>query len=113
MALRELHGDFEHVLTKQRHPCGRVGLFEIAASRQRRAAVEDANVVEAQEAAFEKVLAEPVLAVCPPGEIQRELGEDACQELQIRFAAERCSVRCKKIAAQACTGGLTSPKFHS
>ena len=89
IALHQLDADFEHVLTEQRHPCGRVGLFEIAPSRQRRAAIEDANVVEAQEAAFEKVLAEPVLAVCPPREIQRELGEDACQELQIRFAAER------------------------
>ena len=89
IALHQLDADLEHVLTKQRHPRGRVGLFEIAPGRQRRAAIEDANVVEAQEAALEKVLAEPVLAVGPPCEIQRELGEDACQELQIRFAAER------------------------
>jgi len=84
IALHQLHADFEHVLTEERHPCSRVGLFEIAPGRQWRAAIEDANVVEAQEAALEKVLAEPVLAVCPPSEIQRERGEDACQELQIR-----------------------------
>ena len=89
IALRQLHADFEHVLTEQRHPGRPVGLFEIAPGRQRRAAVEDANVVEAQEAALEEVLAEPVLAVCPPREIQRELGEDAREELQIRVAAER------------------------
>ena len=49
IALRQLDADFEHVLTEQRHPGRPVGLFEIAPGRQRRAAVEDADVVEARK----------------------------------------------------------------
>ena len=89
IARRQLHADLEHVLTEQRHPGRPVGLLEIAPGRQRRAAVEDADVVQAEEAALIKVLAEPVLAVRPPGEIQRQLGEGAREEREIRFAAER------------------------
>ncbi len=40
------------------HPGGAVGLLEIAAGGQRGAAVEDPDIVQAQEAAFEDVLAE-------------------------------------------------------
>ena len=50
---RQLGGDFQHVLTEEGHPSGAVGLFEVAAGRQRRAAIEDADVVEAQEATLE------------------------------------------------------------
>ena len=39
------------------HPSGAVGLFDVAAGGQRLAAVEDADVVEPQEAAFEDVVA--------------------------------------------------------
>ena len=53
----EFDGDVEHVLAVQRHPGGAVGLLEVAAGRQRRAAVEDADVVQAEEAALEDVVA--------------------------------------------------------
>ena len=52
---RQLDGDLEHVLAEQGHPGGAVGLFQVAAGRQRRAAIEDADVVQAQEAALEDV----------------------------------------------------------
>ena len=70
---RQTRGDLHHVLTEQRHPGGAVGLFEVATGRQRRTAVEDADVVQAQEAALEDVPARAVLAVDPPGEVEQEL----------------------------------------
>ena len=50
IAQGQLVGDFQHVLGKQGHPRGAVGLFQIAPGRQRSAAIKDANVVEAQKA---------------------------------------------------------------
>ena len=67
----ELHGELEHVLREEGHPRRAVRLLQIAAGRQRGAPVEDADVVETEEAALEDVLAEPVLAVHPPGEVQQ------------------------------------------
>ena len=60
---------------------------------QRRAAVEHADVVEAEEAALEHVLAVAILAVHPPGEVQQQLVERALQELEVdlrRAAPARC-----------------------
>ena len=84
----ELHCEFHHVLAEERHPGGAVGLLEVAAGGERGAAVEDADVVEAEEASFEDVLAEAVLAVHPPGEVQQELVERPLEEVQVRFAAQ-------------------------
>ena len=53
--LGEDEGDLQHVLAVERHPRGAVGLLERAAGRQRRAAIEDADVVEAEKAAVEDV----------------------------------------------------------
>src|SRR5581483_3799354 len=57
-----------------------------AAGGQRSAAVEDADVVEAEEAAAEDVVAGGVLAVHPPGEIEAELLEGLSQELEVAGA---------------------------
>ena len=46
-------------------------------------AVEDADVVEPEEAALEDVAALGVLAVHPPGEIEQQLVEDALEELAV------------------------------
>ena len=111
---RELDGDLEHVLAEQRHPGRAVRLLQIAAGRQRRAAVEDADVVEAEEAALEDVLAEAVLAVHPPGEVQQQLVERRLEELDVGLAVAgpaRCGTG--TVVAQAWTGGFTSLKFHS
>ena len=48
--------DDEHVQAVHAHPGRAVRLLEVAAGRQRRAAVEDADVVEAEEAALEDVV---------------------------------------------------------
>ena len=110
---RELEGDLEHVLGVEGHPRGAVGLLQIAAGRQRRAAVEDADIVEPEKPPFEEVPAEAVFAVHPPAEVRGELAEDPLQEFEVGLAAQRLLHPVGKIVAQPCTGGLTSLKFHS
>jgi hypothetical protein len=84
---RQLRGDLEHVLGEERHPGGAVGLLQVPAGRQRRAAVEDADIVQSQEAALEDVVAGAVLAVHPPGEVQRQLVEGALEPFEVTPAA--------------------------
>ena len=84
----ELDRELQHVLAEEGHPRRAVRLLEVAAGGQRGAAVEDADVVEAEEAALEHVLAEAVLAVDPPGEVQQELVERRPEEVQVRLAAQ-------------------------
>ena len=84
----QLHGQLHHVLAEEGHPGRAVRLFEVPAGRQRRAPVEHADVVEAEEAALEHVLAEAVLAVDPPGEVQHQLVERRREELEVHFAAQ-------------------------
>ena len=89
VVLRELHGDGEQVERIHRHPARAVRLLEVTAGRQRRAAIEHADVVEAQEAALEDVLALGVLAIHPPGEVQEQLVEDALEESRRRRCPRR------------------------
>ena len=109
----ELHCELQHVLAEKGHPGRAVSLLEVAAGGQRGAAVEDADVVEAEEASLEDVLAEAVLAVHPPGEVQQELVERRLRKSTSVSPRRACSVRCRKSVAKAWTGGFTSLKFHS
>ena len=84
----ELPCEFQHVLAEEGHPGRAVRLLEVAAGGERGAAVEDADVVEAEEAPLEDVLAEPVFAVHPPGEVQQELIERPLEEIQVYVAAQ-------------------------
>ena len=68
---RQLQGHGEHRGAVERHPGGAVRLLQMAAVGQRPRAVEDADVVQPQEAAREQVLAAGVLAIDPPGEIDQ------------------------------------------
>src|SRR5579885_1806968 len=54
----------------------------------RAAAVDGPDVVEAEEAALEHVVAGRVLAVHPPREVQEELVEDALEEVEVGGAAD-------------------------
>ena len=81
----ELDRKLQQVLAEEGHPRRAVRLLEVAAGGQRGAAIEDADVVQAEEAALEHVLAEAVLAVDPPGEVQHELVEDRLQEVDVRL----------------------------
>src|SRR3984893_3633527 len=69
----QLQCDGEHVERIHRHPTGTVRLFDVAAGGQRRAAVDEADVIEAKKSALENVPAFGVLAIDPPGEIQHQL----------------------------------------
>ena len=75
--LREGERELEHVLAEHRHPRRAVGLLEAAAGRQRRAAVEHADVVEPEEPALEHVAAGGILAVDPPREVQQQPVNDS------------------------------------
>ena len=54
-------------------------------------AVERADVVEAEEAAFEDVVAFGVLAVDPPREVDQQLLEDALEERAVACGRTSCS----------------------
>ena len=81
---RQLQRDGQHVQAEQPHPRRAVGLLEPPAVGQvGTAAVEHADVVQAQEAALERVAAVGVLAVDPPGEVQEQLVEDLLEEVGV------------------------------
>ena len=86
IVLGELERDAHQIERIHRHPAGAVGLVDVAAGRQLRAAVEHADVVEAEKSALEDVAAHGVLAVHPPGEIEHQLVEHALQEFQVALA---------------------------
>src|SRR3712207_2956361 len=58
----QLEGDLEHLLAVERHPARGIGLLQPVARRQRRGAVEQGDVVHAEEAALEQARAGRVLA---------------------------------------------------
>src|ERR1700756_3541545 len=61
----------------------------MASRGQRRTAVKNADIVEAEKPTFEEASAEPVLAVHPPAEIRRELTEHPRQKIEIGLAPHR------------------------
>src|SRR2546421_12051265 len=66
----KFESDGEHIEAIHTHPAGAVGLLEMAASRERRRAIEDADVIEAQEPALKDVRAFRIFAIDPPSEIE-------------------------------------------
>src|SRR5439155_12187838 len=87
IVLGELERHRQHRGAVEGHPGSAVGLLEVAAGRQRLRAVEDSDVVEAEEAAGEEVLAFSVLAVHPPREVEQQLLEGAGKEAPVALAA--------------------------
>ena len=79
--------DADHGHRVEGHPAGGVGLLQGAADRQVRA-VDRADVVQAEEAALEQVVAAGVLQVDPPGEVDQQLVEDPAQEVQVAAAVD-------------------------
>src|SRR5437762_904430 len=76
----EFQSNGEHVEAVHAHPTGAVGLLEMAARGKRGGTVEDSDVIEPQEAALENVGAVGVLAIHPPGEIQKQVMKDFFKE---------------------------------
>ena len=85
--MRQFERDHGHVEGEHRHPAGGVGLLELVAERQWLRAVEHRNIVEAEKAALENIVALGVLAVDPPGVIEQELVKDALQEIVVAAPA--------------------------
>ena len=83
----QFQGDTHHVQREHGHPTGAVGLVEMPAFRQRRATIEDPDIVQPEETALEDIPPLCVLAVHPPGEVEQQLHEDAFQEEQIALTA--------------------------
>ena len=86
---RQLGADLEHVLAEERHPGGAIGLFQVAAGRQRRRAVEDPDIVQPQESPFEGIVSGTIFAVDPPGEVKQQLVETALEPGQVSLPALR------------------------
>ncbi|HYX59139.1 MAG TPA: hypothetical protein VE888_09030, partial [Streptosporangiaceae bacterium] len=91
--LQQSQGKLEHVLAEHRHPGRAVSLLQPSAGRQRRAAVEHADVVQAEEAPLEHIAAGGILAVHPPGEVQQQLGEALLQERKVHLPQVSLQVR--------------------
>src|SRR5689334_5317857 len=87
--LGQLDADLEHVLAEKSHPRGAVCLFEITSGRQRSAAIEHTDVVEAEESALEYVPAVTIFAVDPPGEVEHQLAKDPRQKISVSFSTLR------------------------
>src|SRR5439155_18987148 len=85
--LGELQGHCQHGGAVKGHPGGAIGLLQMAAGRQRLGAIEDADVVQTQESAGEKMFALDVLAIDPPGEINQKFLKNAGQEKAIALAS--------------------------
>lgn len=117
----------------ERHPRCPISLTQRSSGREGLRAVKHSDVVQAEEASFEDVVSSSVLAVHPPSEVEQQLLEDALEEGKIlraveltlnlentegspgymRRLVERLLRTSERDTHQACTGGLTSPKFHS
>ncbi len=83
---RKFQGDGEQIQGVHRHPTRSIGLFEVSACGQGRAAIEDADVVQAKEAALKDVHALGVFAIHPPGEVEQKFMEHPHQELAVALA---------------------------
>ncbi len=78
--------DRQHIQAVHTHPAGRIRLFDVAAGRQRRAPVENPDVIEAEKPALKDVLALGVFAIHPPGKIQQQFVKNAFQKPPIADA---------------------------
>ena len=65
----KLGTNLEHVLTEEGHPRGAIGLFEMAASWQRRRTVENPDVIQAKKPTFEGIVSGTIFPVHPPIEV--------------------------------------------
>src|SRR5207302_9991246 len=69
------------------HPRSAVRLLQKSAGRQRFGAVENADVIEPEKTAREKIVAFVVFAVHPPGEVEQQLLECAFKKSAITLPA--------------------------
>src|ERR1700752_1804513 len=80
VVLAENERDLQHVLAVESHPRRAIRLVDMAASGKFGAAVENANIVEAQEAASKNVAPLRIFSIDPPIEIQHQTLKGALQK---------------------------------
>src|SRR5215467_8279149 len=78
------HG--KHREAVETHPGGAVRLLQKSSGRQRLRSVEHTNVIEAEEATREKIVAFGVLAIHPPGKVEQQLLEHAFEKRSVPLA---------------------------
>ena len=78
--LRQLQRHREHRQAIKTHPGCAIRLLEKSARRERFGTVEDADVIQTEEAAGEEIIALRVLPIHPPGEIEHQLLEGALEK---------------------------------
>jgi len=101
----ELHRELQHVLAEEGHPGRAVRLFQVAAGGKRGAAVEDADVVEAEEAPSNTFFPKRSLRFTHQVKFKSSLLNVALRKLRSVSPRRACSVRCRKSVAKAWTGG--------
>src|SRR5437899_13017951 len=87
ISLREFQRHGKHGEAIKSHPRSAVRLLQKSTGRQRFRAVENADVIEPEETAGEKIVAFCVFAVHPPGEVEQQLLECAFEKSAITLAA--------------------------
>src|SRR5256885_8246474 len=87
IGLCELERHGKHREAIKSHPGGSVRLLEESASWQRLRTIENADVIEPEKTAGEKIVAFGVFAVHPPGEIEQQLLECAFKKRGVPLAA--------------------------
>src|ERR1700693_6031943 len=84
----ELQGDFHHVQAEHSHPARAVRLekrdvaSQLAFEILEIASIDDGNVVQAEEAAFENTVVFRILLIRPPSEIHKAMPENIGEELR-------------------------------
>ena len=83
------------VEAKHSHPARAIALFKMAAVRERRVAIKNANVIKPEEPALENIVAFGILAIHPPGKSDEQFVEDSLQKSAIAFAGLLLVRSCK------------------
>ena len=85
----EFYRKFQHILAEKCHPGRAIRLLQVAAGWQRGTAVENTDIIKAQEPTFKYIFAKPVFPVYPPGKIQQSLLKADLQKFDICFTLQR------------------------
>jgi len=89
---RQLQRDPHHVQAEEAHPSGAVGLFENRAAGQPLAAIDHGDVVQAEESAFENIVALAINLVHPPCEIDQQFVKTLFENSRSRTPVRSCSI---------------------
>ena len=83
----QLQGNGQHVEAVHPHPARPIRLFDVASRGKRRAAVEDADIIQTEKAALKNVSSLGVFAIHPPGEVQQKFLKHSLEKSAVALAA--------------------------